>query len=87
VSRIDPGSAEVVAEAQVGSNPRGVKTGFGYVWVANGGDDELARVDAGTAEPVGAPVRVGDDPADVAVGEGSVWVSNAADATVTRVDP
>lgn len=61
--------------------------GLGYVWVANGGDDTVARVDPVTAELAGDPIGVGDDPADVAVGEGSVWVANAADATVTRVEP
>ena len=37
LSRIDPGAGEGRGETRVGSNPRGVKTGFGYVWVANGG--------------------------------------------------
>jgi YVTN family beta-propeller protein len=62
-----------------------VKTGFGYVWVANGGDDTVTQIDPKTASPVGSPIRVGDDPADIAVGKGAVWTADAGDSTVTKV--
>ncbi len=71
----------------VGSHPRGVKTGFGYVWVANGGDGTVTRIDPKPAAPAGPPIRVGQNPADIAVGKGAVWTANFDDATVTKIRP
>jgi DNA-binding beta-propeller fold protein YncE len=68
------------------ASPRGVKVGFGSVWVAAGGDSALLRVDPGNRR-VTAKVAVGDDPADLAIGEGSIWTADEEGDSVTRIDP
>jgi DNA-binding beta-propeller fold protein YncE len=82
-----PGAQATRAHAFDGFNlPRGVKLGFGSVWVASGGDSTLSRIDPASGEITGT-VRVGVDPADVAIGEGSVWTADEEGDSVTRVDP
>jgi len=74
-------------EIEVGSHPRGVNTGLGYVWVANGADGTVTRIDPKTATPAGPPIPVGNNPADIAVGLGAVWTANVDDSTVTKIRP
>jgi YVTN family beta-propeller protein len=69
-----------------GSNISSVGTGAGFVWVADGGTNELWQIDPVRAVAVRA-IRVGNDPLGVAVGNGSVWVANGRDGTVSRIDP
>ena len=40
----------------------GVTTGFGYVWVANGGDNTVTRIDPALAAPAGPPDRRRQEP-------------------------
>jgi YVTN family beta-propeller protein len=87
VTRIDPDALSVEDEIEVGSHPRRVKTGFGYVWVANGADDTVTRIDPETLARAGGRIAVGGNPADIAVGKGSVWTANFDDSTVTRITP
>jgi DNA-binding beta-propeller fold protein YncE len=87
VSRVDPQTRSVDDPIEVGVKPRGIKVGLGYVWIANGDDDNVVRVDPGTGDLVGDPVGVGDDPADLAIGAGSVWTTNFGDSTVSRIEP
>ena len=49
VSRIDPDSGEVI-EIAVGLDPRGIVTGFGSVWTALAGSNQVVRIDPGTNE-------------------------------------
>ncbi len=86
LTKIEPGSGPGTPMTGL-VQPRGVKTGFGYVWVANGGADTVVRVDPADPSIVGEPIAVGDNPADIAIGEGSVWTANAGDGTVTRLNP
>ena len=83
-----PTRARVVGDPiAVGSHPRGVKTGFGYVWVANGADGTVTRIDPEAGAPAGAPIHVGKNPADIAVGLGAVWTADYDDSTVTKIKP
>ena len=69
----------------VGDRPTAIAYGEGAVWVANGGDDTVSRIDPGGNS--GRTIPVGNEPAAVAVGAGAVWVANAGDGTVSRIDP
>jgi DNA-binding beta-propeller fold protein YncE len=64
-----------------------VATGVGYVWVANGADSTVSRIDPRSRTAAGPPVPVGQDPVDVIVGKGAVWTANFGDSTVTRIRP
>ena len=48
ISRIDPDSGEVVEEIPVGLDPRGIAVGFGSVWVALAGSNQVVRIDPET---------------------------------------
>ena len=60
-----------------------VALGRDAAWVS--GNDEVARIDAGTAS-VRSTTPVGRRPLGIAVGAGSVWVANSGDGTVSRLD-
>ncbi len=85
VSRIDLATATVSATIDVGSQPTGVATGAGSVWVVNSGDDTVSRIDPATNE-VTATVPVGDGAWDIAIADGAVWVTNETDESVSRID-
>jgi virginiamycin B lyase len=72
---------------EVGARPRGIKAGLGYVWVANGGEGTVSRIDPKTAASIGQPIKVGANPADLAIGAGAVWTANFDDSTVTEIKP
>jgi YVTN family beta-propeller protein len=91
VSRIDPGTNAVAATIPLrGTDPYGVATGAGAVWVGvqnpEGVPAVVERIDPGASTVV---TSISDAPADigpgVAVGAGAVWT--AGRPAVTRLDP
>jgi DNA-binding beta-propeller fold protein YncE len=72
---------------KVGPRPRAIKQGLGYLWIANGGDSTVWRVDQRSDQRVGDPIRVGRNPGDLAIGDGSVWTANSDGGDVTRIAP
>jgi DNA-binding beta-propeller fold protein YncE len=48
--RIDPQSGKVIQTVDVGHGPEGITVGPKSVWVANGQDNTLTRIDPGVAE-------------------------------------
>jgi YVTN family beta-propeller protein len=56
------------------------------VWVHNGDDGTLLRIDPRTNTVV-ATIPVGRGQGGVAIGQGAVWVANPKDGTVSRVNP
>ncbi len=48
ISRIDPDRSEVVEDIPVGLDPRGIAVGFGSVWVALAGSNQVVRIDPKT---------------------------------------
>ena len=58
----------------VGRSPRGVAYGAGVVWIADGGDGTVKRIDPRSGK-VQATIHVGNSPSGIAVAEGLVWVS------------
>ena len=85
VAAIDPETNAVVDSIEVGTAPTSIAVGEGAVWVLNGDDRTVSRIDLQTRTE--RTVSVGGTPTDIAVGEGAVWVANGYDGTVTRVDP
>jgi YVTN family beta-propeller protein len=85
--KIDPDDAKATTEiaANVGSFPS-IALGFGSVWVGNGYNNEVARIDLATGAVIKL-IQVGDGPSNIAVGAGAVWVTNRYDDTVMRIDP
>jgi len=90
VSRIDPGTNEVVTTIRIDDPVSGglglaeVEYGHDAVWVTNGVDSTLIRIDPSTNEvvariPVGTPISGGPGttrPLGMAFTPGSVWVTN-----------
>ncbi len=83
---VDPVTGRVVTNVAVGSSPAGIAGGAGRVWVSNGADGTVTRIDARGGH-VDQTVRVGSSPAGVAAGAGAIWVANALDGSVSRIDP
>ena len=86
ISRIDPDRGEVVKAIPVGLDPRGIAVGFGDVWVALAGSNQVVRVDPDT-NAVTQPISVGNAPGSLAVSADAVWVVNTLDDTVSRISP
>src|SRR5262249_58805900 len=74
----------VVDDVAVGNSPSSLAVGEGAVWVLNGNDRTVSRIDPQTNAV--RTISVGGNPADLTVGDGSVWVVDLG-ATVRRIDP
>ena len=85
ISRIDPATVRS-EEIPVGLDPRGIAIGFGSVWVALAGSNQVVRIDPKTND-VTKPIGVGNAPGSLAVSEDAVWVANTLDDTVLEIDP
>ena len=70
---------------QVGGGPAGLAVSGDAVWVANGLDGTVSRIDPGTDQVVDKVV-VGNGPTGVAYGENAVWVANSVDGTISRIN-
>jgi DNA-binding SARP family transcriptional activator/streptogramin lyase len=87
VAVMNPESGKVVGDVPIGGRPVGIAIGEGAVWVANGDDQTVLRLDPETFEVVKTIGGLGSEVTDVAVGYGSVWVAGGNGGTVTRIDP
>lgn len=85
IAAIDPATRAVVAVIPVGERPTALIFAFGSLWVANGDDGTVMRVDPRGG--VLATIGIGGDVADLASGYGSVWVADGNAGTLTRIDP
>ena len=85
VVAIDPETNEVVSGIPVGNLPSSIAVGEGAVWVLNGDDRTVSRIDPETTAE--RRFSVGATPTGLAVGEGALWVANGFEGTVSRVDP
>ena len=74
------------SEIPVGLDPRGVAIGFGSVWTALSGSNQVARIDP-EANAVSRLINVGNAPGSLTVSADDVWVANTLDDTVHRVSP
>ena len=87
--RIDPAAkpagkrARSVAVTSV--SPTAIAFGFGDLWVTDGFENTVSRIEPTGLVDVAIPVGRGANA--VAVGEDAVWVVNSLDGTVSRIDP
>jgi streptogramin lyase len=91
VLRIEPRDNSLAATIPVGSEPEGIATTPGAVWVVNKGVATVSRIDPATNEVV-ATVRIGPAPCcsdhmAVAAGAGAVWVSVPSADSIVRINP
>jgi YVTN family beta-propeller protein len=80
-----PAGGSIVARIPV-QTPRDVTAGFGSIWVANGPEDTVTRLDPATND-VEAIVPVPDPASVLAAGSGAIWLTSLPGNTVTRIDP
>lgn len=69
----------------VGENPKGLAYADGSLWVANGGDGTVSKIDL-KRHAVEQTIRVGDHPSALASSGHDVWVVNSGDGTVSRIN-
>ena len=72
-------------QISVGSGPTAISFGLGSVWVANGLDSTVSRINPAT-DTVAATIPVGDGPDALAIVGDSVWVANGSSSTLTKID-
>jgi YVTN family beta-propeller protein len=87
VVRINPLTGAVGRPAGVGNLPDGIAAGPDAVWVANGGDGSVTKIDPVTGQLASAPIYTGAGPAGIAVTRTAVWVANSLNLTVSKIDP
>jgi YVTN family beta-propeller protein len=76
----------VLKRIHVGDGPTALVFDHGALWVANGLDATVSRIDPATGAMV-ATVAVGSGPTAVTSAGGSVWVADQYSGTVSRIDP
>jgi DNA-binding SARP family transcriptional activator len=67
-------------------NPQGIAVGYGAVWVTDGGQQTLIRIDP-KKHTIVQTIGIGADVRALAVGFGSLWIADGNSAAVTRIDP
>ena len=90
VGVVDPESNEIVDRIQVGLLPTGIATGAGNVFVLNGADTNVSKIDA-TTHRVTRTISLTETTNQVgataiAFGHGAAWVGDGNAAAVWRVD-
>lgn len=86
VTAVDLGTGVVGDPLPVGAGPIGLAVHRGTVWVANGDDDTVTRLDEITGAPVGDPIPVGPAPVAIAPMGDDVWVVEQDGRSVSRID-
>jgi YVTN family beta-propeller protein len=81
---IDAGDGHIVAQYMVGHAPHALAAGGGSVWIANGRDGTVSRVERGHGQVT--TIDVGGEPTAVAFGGGSLWVADGQNRVVDQVD-
>ncbi len=86
--RLDPleGTEPLAIPLGDGADPSDVAAGGRWVWVAEAGAQEVARIDPRTNSLAGT-VPLGTEPRSIATGDDAVWVTNIRAASVSRIDP
>jgi DNA-binding beta-propeller fold protein YncE len=85
VTPVDLSTGAAGPSVAVGNGPIGVAVADGTVWVTNGDDGTVSRLDAATGARRGPEVDVGSGPVAVGVLGDDVWVLNQDAGTVTHL--
>ena len=84
VGLIDPSSGRITDQYRVGHSPEAVVAGAGSVWIANGLDGTVTRIDRDRAI---ATIDVGGEPSGLAFGAGSLWVADGEGRRLVQIAP
>jgi DNA-binding SARP family transcriptional activator/DNA-binding beta-propeller fold protein YncE len=86
LGQVHPETLDAEAAATAGAAPAGLVVAYGFVWVANSGDETVRRFSPQTYE-LGdiESITVCRTPSGIAAGAGSIWVSCAGDDRVERL--
>ncbi len=85
VGLIDPGDGRIAGQYPVGRGPAAAVAGGGSLWVANGLDGTVSRIDRARDQIV--TVSVGGRPGALAFGAGSLWIADGDAGNVAQLDP
>jgi ABC-type transport system substrate-binding protein len=83
LTKIDPRTGTVVANARIGRWICCVAVGGGYVWAANNDGIWKLSPDGQILDTISTPSQTGN----IFFGDGALWVANDAAGTVMRIDP
>jgi DNA-binding SARP family transcriptional activator/ABC-type branched-subunit amino acid transport system substrate-binding protein/DNA-binding beta-propeller fold protein YncE len=96
VVAIGTSSGRTRSYTDVGTTPGSIAVGDGAVWVLNGDDRTISRIDPRTRR-VEKTFATGTTPTELAVGDGALWIGNGSatsgqasfeyTASLSRVDP
>lgn len=86
VTPVDLAAGQVLSPVSVGNGPIGVVVTTDAVWVANGDDGTVSRLDPATGARLGPDVRVGGGPVALAALGDSVWVLAQDAGRIVRID-
>ena len=76
----------MVQTVPVGNGPSAIAYGLGALWVANGGDGTVSKIEPTSGKPV-RTFAAGPGASGITTGFGSVWVTSERTGNVSRVDP
>ena len=85
VGLVDTDANRLVAQVSLGGPSDGIAAGGESVWVSNGLDGTVSRIDPKSYDV--HTIGVGGHPAGVAFGAGSVWVVDSEARAVAQIDP
>jgi YVTN family beta-propeller protein len=85
VGLVDTGTNRLMAQVALASSADGIAAGAGSVWVSNGPEGTVSRIEPATYDV--HTIDVGGRPAGIAYGAGSLWVASSEDRAVAQVDP
>jgi YVTN family beta-propeller protein len=85
VGLVDTDANRLVAQVPLGGPADGIAAGAESVWVSNGLDGTVSRIDPESYDV--HTIDVGGHPAGVAFGAGSIWVVNSEARAVAQIDP
>jgi YVTN family beta-propeller protein len=83
---IDARAGSILDSVAVGTRPLGVAAFRGAIWMTNGSDDTVSRIDP-TKRSVIDTIDVGGGPAGIAGGGGAIWVANSTSRSVSEINP
>jgi streptogramin lyase len=83
LTKIDPRTGTVVANARIGPWICCVAVGGGYIWAANNDGIWKLSADGRILDTISTPSQTGN----IFFGDGALWVANDAAGTVMRIDP
>jgi YVTN family beta-propeller protein len=86
VGVIDPNTNRIVAEIPVGIDPGPLAAGRGIVWVGNGHDRNLTKIDARRRAVLDTFSLDNRTPTGLAADRGAVWIAHGARGLVSRLD-